>query len=250
VIVMTGGVEAERGKVVGDPVGAGLCQLGVGGCSTQGEDAAARGFGGADPGRCVFHDDAVGGREAESLCGFDIGLGIGFAALYVGGGDHVFRHGEAGGVNADLGQSACARCGDRPAILREGLQEFESAREGNYAFGVFDFAALDFTIFGFVVGVGEEFTDGGDARTAVGLADDLVGDEAVLVGPDGPDAGYGGSGVDEDAVEIEEHSTALNFHGLNNTWYSARSVGRRRIKLLNTSLEVLLAQLKGAGTSG
>jgi hypothetical protein len=46
----------------------------------------------------------------------------------------------------------------------------------------------------------------------VGLADDLFGDEAVLVGPDGPDAGYGGGGVDQDAVEIEEDTAAVNFH--------------------------------------
>jgi len=36
--------------------------------------------------------------------------------------------------------------------------------------------------------------------------------ETVLVGPDGPDAGYGRGGVDEDAVEIEEQSAAVNFH--------------------------------------
>jgi hypothetical protein len=92
------------------------------------------------------------------------------------------------------------------------LQEFEGAGEGNYAFGVFDFAALDFAIFGFVVGVWEEFANGGDAGAAVGLADDVVWDEGVFVGPDGPDAGYGGSGVDENAVEIEEDTAALNFH--------------------------------------
>jgi hypothetical protein len=84
--------------------------------------------------------------------------------------------------------------------LRESLQEFEGAGEGNYAADVFDFAALDFAIFGFVVGVGEEFANGGEAGAAVGLADDFFRDEAMLVGPDGPDARDGGSGVDEDAV--------------------------------------------------
>ncbi len=47
----------------------------------------------------------------------------------------------------------------------------------------------------------------------MGLADDFLGDEAVLVGPDGPDARDGGGGVDEDSVQIEEHTAAVNFHG-------------------------------------
>jgi hypothetical protein len=97
--------------------------------------------------------------------------------------------------------------------LREGLQEFEGAGEGNHAFGVFDFAALDFAIFGDVVGVGKEFADGGDARAAVSPADDFVWDEAVLDSPFGPHAGDCWSGVHEHAVEIEEHAAALNFHG-------------------------------------
>jgi hypothetical protein len=96
--------------------------------------------------------------------------------------------------------------------LRERLQKFEGAGEGNHAIDVFDFAALDFTIFGFVVSVGEEFADGGDARAAVGLAHDFVGIESMFLRPDRPNAGYGGSGVDEDAVKIEEHTAALNFH--------------------------------------
>jgi hypothetical protein len=97
------------------------------------------------------------------------------------------------------------------------VQEFEGAGERNDAFGVFDFAALDFAIFGDVIGVGEEVADGSHAGAAMSLADDFVGDEAVFFGPEGPDAGYGGSGVDQYAVEIEEHSAALNFHAFDDT---------------------------------
>src|ERR1700682_201911 len=63
-----------------------------------------------------------------------------------------------------------------------------------------------------MVGGGEEFADGGEAGAAVGLADHFVGDEAVFIRPDGPDAGDRGRGVYQDAVEIEEHTSALNFH--------------------------------------
>jgi len=125
----------------------------------------------------------------------------------------VLWHGEACGADADFGKAAGAGGSDGPVILRKRLQNFESAGEGNYTLGVFDFAALYFAIFDDGIGVREEIANGGDAGTAVGLADDFVGYEAVLVGPDGPDAGYGGGGVDENAVEIEEHTAAVNFHG-------------------------------------
>jgi hypothetical protein len=109
--------------------------------------------------------------------------------------------------------------------LRERLQDFERAREGNYAIDVFDFAALDFAIFGVVIGVRQEFADGGEARATVGLADDIIGDEAVFVGPDGPDTGDCGGGVDEHAIEIEEHSAALNFHGRYDTYFAWQESG-------------------------
>jgi len=44
--------------------------------------------------------------------------------------------------------------------------------------------------------VGQQLANSGDAGAAVGLADDFVRDEAVLVGPDGPYAGHGGGGID------------------------------------------------------
>ena len=93
-----------------------------------------------------------------------------------------------------------------------GMQEFESAGEGNHAFGVFDFAAFDFAIFGDVVGVREKFADGGDAGAAVSPADDFVGDEAVLHSPFGPHAGDCRSRIHEHAVEVKEHTAALNVH--------------------------------------
>ena len=124
----------------------------------------------------------------------------------------MFWKWEAGCTDADFRERAAAGGGDGPAILRDCLQEFESAGEGNHACDVFDFAALDFAIFGGVIGVGKEFAYGGDAGAAVGLAYDFLGDEAVLGGPLGPNARDGGGGIDQDAVEIEEHTAALNSH--------------------------------------
>jgi bifunctional aspartokinase / homoserine dehydrogenase 1 len=124
----------------------------------------------------------------------------------------VRRERQVCGADADLREAAGAGGSDSPAILRESLQHFEGAREGNNAAGVFDFAALDLAILCCRIGAGEEFANGGDAGASVGLADDFFGDEAVLVGPDGPDAGDGGRGVDQDAVQVEEDAAAVNFH--------------------------------------
>jgi hypothetical protein len=75
-----------------------------------------------------------------------------------------------------------------------------------------------------VIGVREQIANGGDAGAAVRLADDIIGNEAMLRSPFGPDARDGGCGIDEHAVEIKEHATAHNFHALHDTWYSAEQV--------------------------
>jgi hypothetical protein len=96
--------------------------------------------------------------------------------------------------------------------LRERSQDLYGAREGDDAVGVFDLAALDFAIFGLVVGVGEKFADRGEARAAVSLANDFIGNEAMFFRPERPDAGYRGRGVNENAVQIEEYAAGVNFH--------------------------------------
>ena len=197
---MVGRAYAKGGQVVGNPSGAGLSEFGVGGGGAEGEDPGTGSLTCADAGRGVFYHDAVGGTETENLGGFEVGLGVGLAALNVVGGDHVLWHRQAGGADADLGQAAGAGGRDGPAVRRESLQDFERSGEGDDAFSVFDFAALDLAIFRVMIGVREEVANRGDAGASVSLADDLVGKKAVLVGPDGPDTGYGRSGVDQDAV--------------------------------------------------
>jgi len=63
-----------------------------------------------------------------------------------------------------------------------------------------------------VVGLRQEFANGRHTRAPVSLAHDIVGNETVLAGPDGPDARDGRGRVDQDAVEIEEHTQTMNFH--------------------------------------
>ena len=133
----------------------------------------------------------------------------------------MLRKREASGADAHLRERAAAGGGDSPTILRERLQEFESAGKGNHALDVFNFGAFDFAIFGVVIGVGKEFAYGGDAGAAVGLAHDIIRIESMFLRPDCPNARDRGSGVHEHAVQIKEHTAALNFHEIHDTWYSA-----------------------------
>src|SRR4029077_11653454 len=177
----------------------------------------AGGFASIDSGGGVFDDDTVDWGEAKNLCGFAVRLGIRLAPPHLVGCTPVSGPGDSGGGNANFGQAACARCSDGPAILRDCLQELEGAGEGNYAFDVFDFTALDFAIFRVVIGVRKQIANGGNAGASVGLADDVVGNETVFRGPFRPHARDSGSGVDQYAVEIEEHTAAHNFHALDDT---------------------------------
>ena len=59
--------------------------------------------------------------------------------------------------------------------------------------------------------MGEKFLNGGEAGPAVGEMDGMIGVEVVLERPAGPDAGDGGSGVDKDAVHVEEEALADNL---------------------------------------
>jgi len=144
----------------------------------------------------------------------------------------VLREGEAGDADANLGEAAGTGCGDGPAIARESLQDFDGAGEGDDAVGVFDFAALDDAIFGLVVSVGEKLADSGEAGTAVGLTNDVVGNKAVSFCPESPDTCYDRGGVYKDAIQIEEDAAAVNFHvlmipisGLDSAWWLRESVG-------------------------
>ncbi len=119
--------------------------------------------------------------------------------------------GQAGGSDTDEREAAGAGGDDGPTLGRERAEEFERAGQRDDAVEVFDFAALDFVIFGFDVAVREVVANGGDAGAAVGGVGDFGGVEAVFESPAGPDAGDSGGGVDEDTVEIEEDSAGEDF---------------------------------------
>ena len=118
---------------------------------------------------------------------------------------------EACGSQANFGQAARTGSDNGPRACGELLQEFGSARKRHHAIGIFDFATLDFAVFCYVIGVREEVANRAQARTAVGAADDFDGVETMFVGPTAPDTGDSGSGVDEDAVEVEEDGLAGDF---------------------------------------
>ena len=62
-----------------------------------------------------------------------------------------------------------------------------------------------------MIGLGEKFADGGETGPAMGTMYGLLGIEAVLVRPGGPHAGYGGGGIDQHAIKVEQDALAANF---------------------------------------
>jgi hypothetical protein len=85
------------------------------------------------------------------------------------------------------------------------------ARQSDNVSDVVYFGLLHPQVFsevGFAEGVGQEFLDADEAGAAVGVLDNIGGVESVLGGPGLPDTGHGGSGIDENAVHIEQQGRA------------------------------------------
>jgi len=206
------GGEADGGAIVDDPVGATGKEFGITGGGTDGEDAAAGGFAGADAGRGVFDDDALGGGNAERGGSLEIRLGIRLAMLDVTGRDHVAdERKNARGTKTDFGKLADGGGNDREALRRELREQLAGARQSGNVGDVVDFGLLHPQVFremGFRGGVGEEFLDADQAGPSVGVLDNSLGVEAVLGSPGRPDAGHCGRGIHENAVHIEEQGRA------------------------------------------
>jgi len=98
----------------------------------NGQDAAAGGFAGADAGRSVFDDNAVGRGKAESGGSGEVGLGIRLTKLDVAGGDEIADEiEEAGGAEAHFGEAARGGSNDGELAGRDGGEEFTRAGEGD-----------------------------------------------------------------------------------------------------------------------
>jgi hypothetical protein len=208
------GVGAERGTIVDDPVCTGGEEGLVVGRGANREDAGAGNFAGTRAGRGVFDDDAELRVEMDSGCAFLVRLGIGFAALNVTGGDEMVDVlPEAGGAEAHFGEAT--RGGSDHSELTWGQrgEQFFGAGEGDDASEIFDFRALHPGILSEVdggIGVREKSLDGDQAGAAVSEVYGVIGIHVVPQSPARPDAGDGRSGVDEDAVHINEQTFAGN----------------------------------------
>ena len=202
------GKNTERGAVVGNPVGAGVEQNRIIDGSAYGEDAGTGSFAGTDAEGRVFNDDAGLRVEMQGGRALEIGLGVGFSMQDVRGSDKVMDvRPEAGGAETDFGERA--RGGShysKPGGGNYGEQLLR-AGQGDDVVDLFDFAPLHPAILRHMdgrIGLGKKFTDGSKAGAAVGEMDNVVRIKIVLASPARPDASNGGSGVDEDAVHVDE----------------------------------------------
>ena len=143
---------------------------------------------------------------------FQVRLGIGLTAGDVAGSDEVPDvRPQPGGAQANFGESAGGGSDHSELRGRDGGEQFLGSREGDDVVDIFDFSAFHPFVFGEMdggIGVRQELLDGSEAGAAVSSGDGEVGIEVVLAGPAGPDASNGGSGVNEDAVHVEEEALA------------------------------------------
>lgn len=127
------------------------------------------------------------------------------------GRDQFFRQRQSGRPDADLGKGASTRRNDGPAVVGKAGQQGERAGQRDDAFEIFDFAALDLAVLGFMIGVRQVFTHRRETGAAMGAGNYFFGIESVLNGPSAPDTRHRGSGVDEDSVHVEEESGAVDL---------------------------------------
>ena len=92
-------------------------------CGFEGDHFRPGGLAGAHSGGDVFDHDAFRSGESEDGGAFQIGLGMGLAVGDVVGGDQLFRQGQAGGADADLGKGTRAGGNDGPAIVGKAGQQ-------------------------------------------------------------------------------------------------------------------------------
>jgi hypothetical protein len=220
---------AERegdGRAIGDdPIRAGSEKLVIGGGGAKRNDTGAGGLASANARGSVFNDNALFGRESETRGTFQIRLRIGLAVLNIVGGDELPGNGQSRGADTHVGEGPGARGDDSPAPPGERLEKLHRSGQGNNTFDVENLLALNFGVFRLMVGIGEKFADGGDTGAAVSAAHGVFGVEAMGDSPLVPDAGDGGSGINENAVEVEEQTTALDgSHGD----YDSRAAGSVR----------------------
>jgi hypothetical protein len=210
--------EAEGGAVVDDPISA----SGEKGCLIRGgancQYAGTGGLTGTRARGGVFDDDAILCGEVEGGRTFGVGLGIGLAVLNVGGGDEMMDVvPKAGGTEADFGEDACGGSDDGELSGSCGGEKLFGAGEGDHVGNVFDFGPLHPGVFSEMrggIGVWEEVADGSEAGTAVGELDGGVGIEVVFAGPASPNAGHSGSRVDQNAIHVDEETSAGDLdHG-------------------------------------
>jgi hypothetical protein len=210
--------KANRGAIVDDPIGAGGEKSLVVGGSANGENAGASRFAGTRAGRRIFDDDAILRGEMEGGGAFGVGFGVWLAVVNVAGGDEMMDvFPQSGGAKTDFGEGTGGGGDDGELAGSRGGEQVFGAGKRDDVGDVFDFGTLHPGVFGKVdggVGVREEFTDGGEAGAAVGELDSGVGVEIMFAGPADPDTGDGGSGVDKNAIHVDEEASAGDLdHG-------------------------------------
>jgi hypothetical protein len=207
--------KAKGGAIVDDPVRAGSEEGGITGGGANGEDASASGFARKGAGRRVFDDDAILRRETKGSGAFEVRLRVGLAVTDVGGGYEMLDViPQSGGTETYFGEGPSGGSDDGELAGKHCSKKRLSAGQSDDIGDILDFGAFHPIIFGEMnsgIGMGKKFANGGEAGAAVGELHRRIGVEIMLEGPAGPDTGDGGSGVDENAIHVDEKASAVDL---------------------------------------
>ena len=86
-----------------------------------------------------------------------------------------------------------------------------NASEWNDPLHIENLTAFDFAVFGFMIRIGKEFTDGGDARATMSLMDRSDWIKAVPTGPPRPNPRHRGRGIHQNSIHVKQDRFAGNF---------------------------------------
>jgi hypothetical protein len=126
------------------------------------------------------------------------------------GGDEQARRRQSCGANPYLRKRARAGGDDGPAVVRQSRQQLLHAGQRDNTIHIIDLRLFDDTVLRFVIGIGKQIAQRGDAGASVRMPQHLVHVEAPARSPARPYALHRGYGVDEHSIHIEQQSLCGN----------------------------------------
>ena len=151
----------------------------------------------------VFNHRTLLRRKADQFSAFQVGLRMRLTVRDVAAGNDEPGYRQTRSSKPRGGQRSCTRRNQRPNFRRQSAQQFLCTGRSDYAFKVFYLASFDYAVLGFVVRVGQQFSNSREAGAAMCSRDGLFRTEAAFRGPSAPHASHGSSRINKYSIQIK-----------------------------------------------